>query len=68
MKAAIFASVLCIFSGFVSSRAVPDADASAIEARAAIATIQPSLIVPIKEAWPNTAFGPSSIAEVSRVS
>ncbi|KAL0637933.1 hypothetical protein Q9L58_003011 [Maublancomyces gigas] len=68
MKAAIFTSALCIFSGFVSSLAVPapDADASAIEARA-VTTIQPSLIITIEEANPDTAFGPTSVAVVSKI-
>lgn len=69
MKAAIFTSAFCIFSGFVSSLAVPapDADVSVIEARA-VTTIQPSLIISIEEQNPDTAFGPSSIAVVSKVS
>lgn len=70
MKVAILTSALCIFSSLVSSRAVSaaEADVSVIKARAVTATILPSLIVLIKEEWPNTAFGQSNTAEVFRVS
>lgn len=51
MKVAVFTSVLCLFSGLVSSRAVPTAegDVSIIEARSVVLTIQPSLFVVIAE-------------------
>lgn len=70
MKVSIFASVLCLFSGLVSSLAVPAAEPEAgnIKARGVAATIYPSLLVPIFEDHPNVAFGSYYFAEVKRVS
>lgn len=67
MKTAIFTSVLCLFSGLVSSVAIPSAEPAAIEARS-IATISPSLSVPIYQDDPDYAGGAQSYAQVSRVS
>jgi len=64
MKVAIFTSVFCLFSGLVSSVAIP-AEAPTIEART-IATISPSLSVPIYEDSPDYAGGNQSYAIVSR--
>lgn len=70
MKVTILASALCLFSGLVSSRALPaaEADASIIEARMNVVyTAAPSLMIPIKDKWPNTAFGPTNMPEIQRV-
>ncbi|KAH8150742.1 uncharacterized protein LAJ45_05438 [Morchella importuna] len=65
MKTAIFTSVLCLFSSLVSSVAIPSAEAAAIETRS-IATISPSLSVPIYQDSPDYAGGAQSYAFVSR--
>lgn len=71
MKVAILTSALCLFSGLVSCRAVPaaEADVSVIEARFNVVyTAAPSLMIPIKEESPNTAYGATSMPVVQRVS
>lgn len=71
MKVAVLSSVFCLFSGLVSSRAVPaaEAEASVLEARLVVVyTAAPALMVPIKEQWPTTAFGAVSIPAIERVS
>lgn len=67
MKVAIFTSVLCLFSGLVSAVAIPAPETPAIEARA-IATISPSLSVPIYQDDPDYAGGSQNYALVYRVS
>lgn len=69
MKVAIFTSVFALFSGLVSSAAIPTAetDTSIVKART-VATYFPDLMIPIFEDDPDYAIKSSTWGEVSRVS